>query len=105
MPDIYNAASAFVFPSNYEGFGIPLLQAMASGTPIVASNIAPVREVVGEAAVLFDPSNAHDMAEKIYELLSDEKLKQALVEKGLSRVRDFDWRKCARETLAVLLAK
>lgn len=105
MPDIYNAASAFVFPSNYEGFGIPLLQAMASGTPIVASDIAPVREVVGEAAVLFDPSNAHEMAEAIYKLLSDEKLKQTLVEKGLLRVQDFDWTKCARETLVVLLAK
>lgn len=105
IPDIYNLAEAFVFPSNYEGFGIPLLQAMACGTPIVASDIAPVREVVGEAALLFDPSDAQDMADKIHSLLSSKDLRDQLSAQGLERVKDFNWRKCAEETLKVLLNK
>lgn len=105
MPDIYNAASAFIFPTNYEGFGIPLLQAMACGTPIAASNIAPVREVVGEAAVLFDPNSAQSMADQIFKLLSDQALQDQLKKQGLARVHNFSWRKCAQETLAVLTGK
>jgi glycosyltransferase involved in cell wall biosynthesis len=102
LPDIYNAASAFIFPSNYEGFGIPLLQAMACGTPIAASDIAPVREVVADCAVLFDPNSPADMADKIFALISDQALQSKLSASGLARVNDFSWRKCASETLDIL---
>lgn len=102
MPGIFQNADCFVFPTLYEGFGIPLLEAMASGTAIVASDIAPVREVVGESAVLFNPDNAQDIANKIYELLSDEERRQSLIKSGYQQVERFGWEQCARETLEVL---
>lgn len=99
LPHIYSRADAFVFPSNYEGFGIPLLQAMATHTPIVASNAASIPEIAGEAASLFDPADPRDMAEKIYEVLSDKQLQATLIAEGSERVKHFNSAIWARQML------
>lgn len=102
MPYIFAAADAFIFPTKYEGFGIPLLQAMASETPIVASAVASVPEIAGEAALLFDPENVGELADKIAQVLLDNNLRQRLIERGRERVKNFSLEKCARETLEIL---
>ncbi len=99
LPYIYSKADAFVFPSSYEGFGIPLLQAMACETPIVASNAASIPEIAGDAALLFDPTDPKDMAAKIYELLSDKALRSSLVANGQERVKQFNSAIWARQIL------
>lgn len=102
LPFIFKGADAFVFPSKYEGFGIPLLQAMAAGTPIVASHIASIPEIAGQAALYFNPDDAYDMAQKIAEIVQNEDTKQSLIKAGLKRVEDFSWENCARATLKIL---
>ncbi len=103
IPYIYNGADAFVFPSKCEGFGIPLLQAMACGIPIAASNVTAIPEVVGEAAMQFDPRYVHSIAEALDRVLEDEELRQKLILSGLERVKDYSWEKTARKTLNELL--
>lgn len=98
---LYNAAKAFVFPSLYEGFGLPPLEAMACGTPVVSSKVASLAEVLGDAAVVFHPLDIHDMADKVYQVVSDENLRKQLSEKGVRWVKRFSWEKCARETLKI----
>lgn len=98
---LYNAASLFVFPSLYEGFGLPLLEAMACGAPVVAANNSSIPEIVAEAAVLVEAQDIKAMAGAIAGVLSYEALKDALIEKGLKQAARFSWTKCARETLAV----
>lgn len=102
LPYLVSGASAFVFPSFYEGFGIPILEAMACGTPVVASGIPALREVAGEAAYLVDPYSLENIAEGINRVLTDEHLREGLKIRGLARVQDFSWEKCARETWKVL---
>lgn len=102
MPYIYNGADLFVFPSLYEGFGIPLLEAMACGTPLAASNIAAIVEVVKDSAWLFNQENQDDMAEKMAKILLDKQLAGQLIKRGLARVKNFSLAKCAKETLALL---
>jgi glycosyltransferase involved in cell wall biosynthesis len=97
---IYNAASLFVYPSLYEGFGIPVLEAMACGIPVIASNISALPEVVGDAGILVNPYDIEELACVMSKILDDEKLKRTLIEKGLKRARMFSWEKTARETLA-----
>lgn len=101
LPHIFARAEAFVFPSNYEGFGIPLLQAMATRTPIAASNIASISEIAEEAAILFDPKNSEDMAQALSRVLFDQGLRTKLIEQGSQRVKQFSWSKAAEETLEV----
>lgn len=98
---LYRLASVFVFPSLYEGFGFPPLEAMASGTPVVTSNISSLPEVVGSAAVLVDPYDARSIADGIRSVLTDERLRQDLHAKGLEQVRKYSWETAARETLAI----
>lgn len=102
LPYIFSAASAFIFPTRYEGFGIPVLQAMACGVPAAISDIEVLKEVAGDAAVYFDRDDTFSMAEAMHLVSSDEKLRQDLIEKGLERVKNFSFEKCARETLSVL---
>ena len=87
----YRLARAFVFPSLYEGFGLPPLEAMACGTPVVTSNISSLPEIAGGAAVLVDPYDSASIAEGITKAATDESLRAHLIERGLARARDFSW--------------
>jgi glycosyltransferase involved in cell wall biosynthesis len=102
LPVLYSMAEAFVLPSLYEGFGIPLLEAMACGCPIVTSTKGSCPEVVDGAGILVNPCDSSDIAEGIYKVLTDRKLAAELVAKGYQRVAQFSWEKCARETLEVI---
>lgn len=98
---LYNLACCLAHPAHYEGFGLPPLEAMASGTPVVVSNVSSLPEVVGDAALLVDPNNDEELAVALYRLLSDPALRATLREKGLARARTFSWERAAEETLAV----
>lgn len=102
LPVLYSMADAFVLPSLYEGFGIPLLEAMACGCPIVTSTQGSCPEVVGDAGVLVNPRDSSDIAAGIYKVLTDRELAAGLVANGYRRVAQFSWEKCARETLEVI---
>jgi len=93
---MYRLASVFVFPSLYEGFGLPPLEAMASGTPVVASNVSSLPEVVGDAAVLIEPRDPQSIAEGIRRVLCDEHLRSDLRARGLTRARQFSWEASVR---------
>ncbi|MFH0905541.1 MAG: glycosyltransferase family 1 protein [bacterium] len=101
LPHFYNEAEAFVFPSLYEGFGIPPLEAMAAGTPVISSNASVMPEVLGDAAQYFDPTNIEDMAYAMSKVASNFTLKQQLRERGFSQVKKYSFAKMARETLRV----
>ena len=98
----YNQAEIFVYPSIYEGFGIPILEAMASGTPVVTAGNSSLVEIAGDSAEIFETENVQDLFEKIRELLLNDSRKSYLIEKGFERVKGFSWRKCAEETLNIL---
>jgi glycosyltransferase involved in cell wall biosynthesis len=93
---MYRLAGVFVFPSLYEGFGLPPLEAMASGTPVVTSNVSSLPEVAGDAAVLVDPYNPDAIADGIYSVLTDERLRREMRHKGLARAAQFSWETSAR---------
>jgi glycosyltransferase involved in cell wall biosynthesis len=97
----YECAAAFVFPSRYEGFGFPPLEAMACGTPVVASNVSSLPEVVGDAAVLVNPVNVFDIARGIRDVLLDEALRAELIRRGREQVARFSWDRTAREVLDI----
>ena len=99
MKGLYRRASLLVLPSLHEGFGLPLLEAMASGTPIAASNVTSIPEVAGDAAAYFDPLDVRGMAGVLRGLLEDAGLRASLVKRGRDRLRLFSWEKCARETM------
>ena len=100
-PALYSGAVAFVFPSLYEGFGLPVLEAMACGTPVVASNRASLPEVVGQGGLLVDPTDVDGLAAAIEAVLVDEGLQAELGERALAQAARFSWERTARETLAV----
>jgi glycosyltransferase involved in cell wall biosynthesis len=93
---LYRLASVFAFPSLYEGFGLPPLEAMACGTPVVTSNMSSIPEVVGDAALLVDPYDVAAIADGLERVLGDAALRQALVARGLERVRAFSWERSVR---------
>lgn len=101
LPVIYNLAELFVFPSLYEGFGIPLLEAMACGCPIVTSKTGSPPDIVEDAAVLIDPLDLIEISRVMKEVLTSDSLKKNLIEKGFRRIKKFSWQKCAREVLEV----
>jgi glycosyltransferase involved in cell wall biosynthesis len=101
LPYLYNLAALMVFPSLFEGFGIPVLEAMACGCPVVCSNATSLPEVVGSAGLIFDPASAEDMAAKIFAVWSDAALRNRLRSDGISRAQGFDWLKTAQQTLEV----
>lgn len=102
LAGLYAGAAAFVFPSLYEGFGFPALEAMACGTPVICSNTSSLPEVVGEAALTVNPLDVAALAEAIRRVLSDAELRAALIAKGSEQVKKFSWEKAARQTWAVL---
>lgn len=101
LATLYKNAAVYVFPSLEEGFGIPLLEAMACGCPVAASDIGALKEIGGGAAVYFRPADENDMAEKVSQVLENRKLRESLVKDGRQRVNEFSWKKMAKETLEV----
>jgi glycosyltransferase involved in cell wall biosynthesis len=101
LPALYNQASVFVYPSLYEGFGIPPLEAMACGLPVIVSNTTSMPEVVGDAGVYVDPNDVEQISHSIDTVLSDDQLRNSMKEKGLERAEGFSWEKTAREILGL----
>ncbi|MBM4466142.1 MAG: glycosyltransferase family 4 protein [Chloroflexi bacterium] len=102
LPALMSGARLFVFPSLYEGFGLPVLEAMACGIPVVCSNTSSLPEVAGDAAVLVDPLDVEGLAVAMERVLGDEELRAELIRRGFEQARKFSWETCARETLDVL---
>jgi glycosyltransferase involved in cell wall biosynthesis len=101
LPAIYNLAKVFVYPSYYEGFGLPVLEAMACGCPVITSSTSSLSEIVGNAAILINPTNIKDITEVILKIVSNKKLKLELIKQGLKQVKKFNWQNCAKKTLNV----
>ncbi|MEH2214079.1 glycosyltransferase family 4 protein [Nostoc sp.] len=95
----YSKADVFVYPSYYEGFGLPVLEAMTLGAPTISSNTSSIPEVAGDAAILIDPSDSVQLAEAILKVISDSQLRQELIIKGRERAKLFSWERTAKETL------
>lgn len=101
LPALYQAATCLAFPSLYEGFGLPILEAMSSGIPVLSSNISSLPEVAGDAAILIDPYNVDEMTSGLYQLITDETLRTQLITKGRSRAQEFTWAKSASQLLGI----
>ncbi|MEW6606640.1 MAG: glycosyltransferase family 1 protein [bacterium] len=101
LPLLYNAAEVFVYPSIFEGFGIPPLESMACGTPVITSNTSSFPEVVGDAGVTVSPHSVDDIAKAIYDVLSNPQMQKRLSEKGIERAKLFTWENTAKRTLSV----
>lgn len=101
LPIYYNAAAVFAFPSLYEGFGLPVLEAMACGTPVISSNVTSLPEVAGDAALLVDPREPEAFCDALIQVLGNEEVANRLSRRGLEQAARFTWERTARETLAV----
>lgn len=101
VPSLYAGAAAFCYPSRYEGFGLPALEAMASGVPVVTGNLTSLPEVVGDAGLMVDPDDVEGMRDRLRQLLEDRLFAMDLGHRGLLRARTFSWDRCARETFSV----
>ncbi|MBI4256533.1 glycosyltransferase family 4 protein [Candidatus Uhrbacteria bacterium] len=101
LPAIYRSAVTTVFPSIYEGFGLPILESMASGTPVITSHTSSLPEVGGDAAIYVDPYNSRDLSEALRGLIGSSSLHKQLRDRGIQRAKEFTWEKTAKETLEV----
>jgi glycosyltransferase involved in cell wall biosynthesis len=99
IPFMYNACELFVYPSFYEGFGLPPIEAMACGVPVIASNVTSIPEILQDSTLLVDPYDINDLSEKMYNVLLDNDLRQCLITKGLKRSSDLTWEHTATDTL------
>ena len=102
LPALYRGASAMVFPSLYEGFALPVVEAMACGTPVVTSNVSAMPEIAGDATLLVDPSSVEQIADAMQQILSDASLRKQLRERGLTRASQFSWARTATKVQALL---
>jgi len=98
---LYQTASVMIFPSFYEGFGLPILEAMACGCPLIASDYSTIREVAGKAAILANPADSDELARALIEVLSNKAVRRSLIEKGLDHVKTYTWEKTAEQTFIV----
>lgn len=101
LPILYSMAEVFVYPSLYEGFGLPVIEAMACGTPVITSNISSLPEVGGAAGIYFDPNSSEELTDKLSKVLGDDDLRKSLGAQGLVRATQFSWKKTALKTKAV----
>lgn len=99
---LYKNAFCFVLPSFYEGFGIPLLEAMSFGCPVISSFASSLPEIGGDACLYFDPKSVEDLVEKLENIKKDSRLRTGLIQKGKKRVKEFSWKKCGEETLKII---
>lgn len=102
LPLLYKNALCFVCPSLYEGFGLPILEAMRYGCPVITSNVSSLPEAGGDACLYVDPTDVNDITEKIKKVLKDKKLREKMIERGREQVKKFSWEKAAKETLEIL---
>jgi glycosyltransferase involved in cell wall biosynthesis len=98
---LYTSSRCFLYPTLYEGFGFPVLEAMACGAPVIASDCTSVSEIAGDAAILVDPSSEESIGNALVRLLQDEPLRRQLIQQGRARVQKFDWQDTVQETLGV----
>jgi len=101
LPPLYRGATVVAYPSLYEGFGLPILEAMACGAPVITANTSSMPEVAGDAAVLVDPESVDDIASALRQVLTDQELRRSLSQRGLARSKGFSWDRTARETATV----
>ena len=101
LPFLYSGALIFLFPTLYEGFGLPVLEAMACGAAVITSNVTSLPEIAGDAAFLVDPYDVELISQAILQLLTDSELRTEYVRRGFRRAGEFSWERSARETLAV----
>ncbi|OGD63312.1 hypothetical protein A2160_02360 [Candidatus Beckwithbacteria bacterium RBG_13_42_9] len=101
LPVLYSGAKVFVYPSLYEGFGLPVLEAMACGCPVITADRSATAEIAGDAAILVNPTQIQAISRSLNELLENDKLRQGLINKGLNRAKQFYWGKTAQKTLEV----
>ena len=101
LVSLYNMAEMVVYPSLYEGFGLPVLEAMACGAPVITSNSSSIPEIAGDAALLVDPTDGEALAQAMIRLAGDEPLRRSLIARGTTQIAKFSWQRAARETLAV----
>ena len=102
LPPLYGAAELFLFPSLYEGFGLPVVEAMACGCPVITSNVSSMPEIAGDAALLVDPADSGQIYESINKVLNEDDVKSALSDAGVRRSKFFSWEKSAKETIALM---
>ena len=95
-------ADMFVFPTFYEGFGMPILEAQISGCPVITSNVSSIPEVAGDGAILIEPRNIEEICDRMYQVIEDKEFKKRLINYGYNNVKKFSWEKCSKETLRVL---
>ena len=98
---LYCIAKMFVFPSFYEGFGLPVIEAMACGCPVITSSVSSLPEIAGDACIIVDPEDYQKMSDSMLELLQDDDLRSSLINKGIDRAAQFSWGRCANETAKV----
>jgi glycosyltransferase involved in cell wall biosynthesis len=102
LPPLYGAAQAFVFPSLYEGFGLPIVESMACGCPVITSNVSSMPEVAGSAALLVDPEDVVEIRGALEKVVADQALRERMIADGLSQAQSFSWSRCAGETVSVI---